>query len=257
MRVRRLRKPGSNWRARTWRARTLSPRNAPAWVTWTSPPSSSCCAVRPEETGGASMKKWAALSVVMGLGTVAHAQSPPPAPRPTCTRESLMAAVDNYLAAQRAGDRTKMTVADKVTYLENMNESAADKGQWNTALPIAFSRSFYDRDRCRTFSEVIVTEGPHQYVIGTRLSVDQGKVTKINSLVSAKGDWLFNANAYLKYSKQEDWKGGRAPMQDLINAANAYLDLFSDKVVKAPWGRPCARLEGGAYTNRTNDPNAT
>ena len=100
-----------------------------------------------------------------------------------------------------------MAVADKATYLENMNESAADKGLWNTALPIAFSRSFYDRDRCRTFSEVIVTEGPHQYVIGTRLSVDQGKVTKIDSLVSDEGDWLFNANAYLKYSKQEDWKG--------------------------------------------------
>ena len=203
------------------------------------------------------MKKWAALSVVMGLGTVAHAQSPPPAPRPTCTRESLMTAVDNYLAAQQAGDRTKMAVADKVTYLENMNESAADKGLWNTALPIVFSRSFYDRDRCRTFSEVIVTAGAHQYVIGTRLSVDQGKITKIDSLVSDKGDWLFNANAYFKYSKQEDWKGGRAPMQELINAANAYLDLFSDKVVKAPWGRPCARLEGGAYTNRTNDPSAT
>jgi hypothetical protein len=24
-----------------------------------------------------------------------------------------------------------------------------------------------------------------------------------------------------------------------------------------PWGRPCARLEGGHYTNRENDPSAT
>ena len=45
--------------------------------------------------------------------------------------------------------------------------------------------------------------------------------------------------------------------QELINAANSYLDMFSDKFVKTPWGRPCARLEGGAYTNRNNDPNAT
>jgi len=43
----------------------------------------------------------------------------------------------------------------------------------------------------------------------------------------------------------------------LINSANSYLDLFSDKFVKVPWGRPCARLEGGAYSNRTGDPNAT
>ncbi len=62
-----------------------------------------------------------------------------------------------------------------------------------------------DKDRCRTFSEVIVTEGSHQYVIGTRLSVDNGKITAIDSLVSDKGDWLFNANAYLKYSSKEDW----------------------------------------------------
>jgi hypothetical protein len=72
---------------------------------------------------------------------------------------------------------------------------------------------------------------------------------------------LFNANAYLKYSKQEDWTvpkaGAHASMQELIGAANSYLDLFSDKVEMAPWGKPCARLEGGAYTNRNEDPNAT
>lgn len=201
-------------------------------------------------------------------GVVAQAQAqqgPPPAPhpqpRPTCTRQSLQSAVDSYLAAQKAGDRTKMAFAEKVKYLENMSEVGADKGMWNTALPIAFSRSFLDKDRCRTFSEVIVTEGGHPYVIGTRLSVDNGKITAIDSLVSDKGDWLFNANAYLKYSSKEDWtppkSGAHESMQELINAANSYLDLFSDKLVKTPWGRPCARLEGGAYTNRSGDPNAT
>jgi hypothetical protein len=191
-------------------------------------------------------------------------QGPPPQqarPRPTCTRPSLQAAVDSYLAAQKAGDRTKMVFADKVKYLENMSEVAADKGMWNTAVPIAFSRSFLDKDRCRTFSEVIVTGGGHPYVIGTRLSVDNGKITGIDSLVSDKGDWLFNANAYLKYSSKEDWTPPRTAnhesMQELINAANSYLDQFSDKLVKTPWGRPCARLEGGAYTNRSGDPNST
>jgi hypothetical protein len=215
------------------------------------------------------MKNWfVSLVALCGVAAQAHAQaqqaSPAvqqPPPRPTCTRESLQSAVDSYLAAQKAGDRTRMRFADKVKYLENMSEVAADKGSWNTALPIAFSRSFLDQDRCRTFSEVIVTEGGHQYVIGTRLSVDQGKVTGIDSLVSDKGDWLFNANAYLKYSSKEDWSvpkaGARASMQELINAANSYLDLFSDKLVKTPWGRPCARLEGGAYTNRNGDPNAS
>jgi len=203
------------------------------------------------------------LIALCGVAAQAQAQAPqtppPPAP-PSCTRPSLQAAVDSYLAAQKSGDRTKMALAEKVKYLENMSPVEADKGLWNTALPIALSRSFLDKDRCRTFSEVIVTEGAHQYVIGTRLSVDNGKITGIDSLVTDKGDWLFNANAYLKYSKAEDWsapKSGKVSMQRLIDAGNEYLDLFSDKVVEAPWGIPCARLEGGAYSNRSNDPKAT
>ena len=212
-----------------------------------------------------SASRWAVPFVVIsGLASQAYAQGAPPAPpappKPVCTRQSLQAATDSYLAAQKAGDSTKMTFAEKAKYLENMAAVEPGKGLWNTALPIAFSRSFLDKDRCKTFSEVIVTEGSHQYVIGTRLSVDNGKITSIDSLVSDKGDWLFNANAYLKYSSKEDWvtpKPARASMIQLVNAANNYLDLFSDKVLRAPWGRPCARLEGGAYTNRTGDPNAT
>jgi hypothetical protein len=212
------------------------------------------------------MRRRLFLSGVILCGVVAQAQAqqgpPPPQaqPRPICTRQSLQSAVDSYLAAQKAGERTRMAFAEKVKYLENMSEVGPDKALWNTALPIAFSRSFLDKDRCRTFSEVIVTEGGHPYVIGTRLSVDNGKITAVDSLVSDKGDWLFNANAYLKYSSKEDWtprKSAHEPMQELINAANSYLDLFSDKLVKTPWGRPCARLEGGAYTNRSGDPNAT
>ena len=210
----------------------------------------------------------AAFVGLCGVLAQAHAQTRPPAPpaqqarpRPVCTRESLQSAVDSYLAAQKAGDRTKMALAEKVTYLENMSAVAPDKGLWNRALPIAFSRSFLDEVRCRTFSEVIVTQARPQYVIGARLSVDNGRITRIDSLVSKKGDWLFNANAYLKYSSREDWSAPKAEarpsMQQLINAANSYLDLFSDKFVQTPWGRPCARLEGGAYTNRKGDPFAT
>jgi hypothetical protein len=212
------------------------------------------------------------LISVMAFSAViapAHAQAPQPdhgsarqvAPRVSCTRDSLQSAVDSYLAAQKSGDSTKMAFAEKVRYLENMSEVAPDKGMWNTALPIAQSRSFLDPVRCRTFSEFVVTGGGRQYVIGTRLSVDNGKITAIDSLVSHKGDWLFNADSYLKYSSKEDWNApkaaSRSSMQELINVANSYLDLFSDKFVKTPWGKPCARLEGGAYTNRNGDPNAT
>ena len=35
-------------------------------------------------------------------------------------------------------------------------------GLWNTALPIANAMSFHDDKRCKTFTEIIVTEGSHQ-----------------------------------------------------------------------------------------------
>jgi hypothetical protein len=175
-----------------------------------------------------------------------------------CTRSMLQAATDGYIAAQKAGDLSKMSLAPKVKYQENMSEIEKEKGLWNTPLPIAFHRSIYDVERCKTFSEVIVTEGGHPYVIGTRLTVKGGKVTEIDSLVTDEDDWLFNAQNYLKYSSAEKWPvlpvKERVSPQELVNAGHQYLDfVFNDGHIRPPWGTPCARLEGGAYTNVENN----
>ncbi len=179
-----------------------------------------------------------------------------------CTRAVLQTAVDSYLAAQGAGNLSKMPLASQVKYIENMTAIKKDQGLWNTPLPIAFHRSLLDVDSCRTFTEVIVTEGDHPYVLGTRLKVENGKISEIDSLITKKGDWLFNADNYLKYSKAEDWRvlnaNERIDRQALINGGNAYFDHFSDKTVQVPFGTPCARLEGGAYTAKSlDDPNGT
>ena len=191
------------------------------------------------------------MAILVGSSAVVYAQD-------ACTRSALQSATDSYIAAQTAGDASKIALAEKVKYVENMTEIAREKGLWNIALPIAFHRSIYDVARCMTFSEVIVTEGGHPYVIGTRLKVKDGKVVLIDSLVTDEGDWLFNAQDYLKYSKTEDWPilpvDDRVTRQDLVDAANQYFDfVFMDKFIRAPWGSPCARLEGGAYTNAKNE----
>ena len=191
------------------------------------------------------------VAILLSSTAFVHAQT-------ECTRSMLQAATHSYIAAQTAGDLSKMTLAEKVKFIENMSDTTREKGLWNTALPIAFHRSIYDVGRCKTFSEVIVTEGGHPYVIGTRLTVKDGKVTEIDSLVTDEGDWLFNAEDYLKYSKAEDWPvlhvDERVSRQDLIDAGNQYFDfVFMDKGIRPPWGTPCARLEGGAYTNPKNE----
>jgi len=179
-----------------------------------------------------------------------------------CTRAVLQTAVDSYLAAQEAGDSSKMLLASQVSYAENMDEVRKEDGLWNTPLPIAFHRSFLDVEACRTFTEVIVTEGGHPYVIGTRLKVDDGRISEIDSLVTDENDWLFNAENYLKYSTAEDWRvlepEERVDRATLIAAGDAYFNHFEDSTVEIPFGIPCARLEGGLYTAREfDDPNAS
>jgi hypothetical protein len=194
------------------------------------------------------------LAILLAGSTAVYAQE--------CTRPMLQAAVESYLAAQASGDISRMSLDAKAKFQENMIPTTKEKGLWNTALPIAHTISIYDVPRCKTFTEVIVTEGGHPYVLGTRLAVKSGRITEIDSLVSDQDDWLFNAPDYLKYSKAEDWPvlapDDRVSRQELIDAGNQYFDfVFLDKGIRPPWGTPCARLEGGAYTNPKNEPRDT
>jgi hypothetical protein len=181
--------------------------------------------------------------------------------RPSCTREQLKAATAAYVEGQKKGSLAGLNLDPKAHFLQNMATVEQGAGLWNTALPVAHSMSFHDDKRCKTFTEVIVTEGAKPYVIGTRLYMHDGKVIRVDSLVTEQGHWLFNANAYLKYSKAEDWsplfKYQKTDPAEMMRGADAYLTAFNDKFVDIPWGTPCARLEGGAYSNRQNDPHAS
>lgn len=186
--------------------------------------------------------------------------APPADRKPVCTRATLQAAVDSYIEAQRSGNPRKLAFAGNARFLQDMAPVEPAQGLWNRALPIAVHNSVLDTTRCKTFTEIVVTEGT-PYVIGTRLYVDEERITRIDSLVTTTGDWLFNANNYAHVMKMENWgtlpAAQRTKAQDMINGANAYLDAFSDKHLDAPWGTPCERLEGGAYTNSKGEPDST
>jgi len=86
-------------------------------------------------------------------------------------------------------------------------------------------------------------------------SKNPDKIAEIEILWTTTGYWLFNADAYLKYSSAEDWNPIPAEDRDsrdtLVAAANAYLDAFLEgKIDQVPWGFPCVRIEGGAYTGK-------
>jgi hypothetical protein len=171
-----------------------------------------------------------------------------------CTRTDLQSAVDSYLAAQRNGSAASLPLAASAKYVENTQESPFDKGILKSALKIDFSRSLLDTEICETFTEVIVTDKSHPYVLGVRIKVSNRRISELETLVTDADDWLFNADNYLKYSPTENWgvipPAARDSRQTLIAAANAYFDVFDDNNVKVPWGTPCNRLEGGIRTGR-------
>jgi hypothetical protein len=173
-----------------------------------------------------------------------------------CTREALQAAVDAYVTAQKAGDPSKMPLASQVKYIQNMKDITADKSIVKTALPtIASQRDIFDVDSCRSFTELIVTAGSHPYVIGTRLKVEGGKISEINTMVTDKGDWGFDAAKYIDSTKNESWDilptEKRCDRQTLINAGNAYFDyIFDWSKDTVPWGDNCYRIEGGSMIAR-------
>src|SRR5262249_24077918 len=157
----------------------------------------------------------------------------------SCTRADLQAAVDAYLSAQRSGSAASLPLAPAAKYVENTVAAALDKGIVESPLKIDFNRSLLDTTICETFTEVIVTDKTHPYVLGVRTKVTNRKISELETLVTDADDWLFNADNYLKYSSLENWgaiaASARDSRQTLIAAANAYFDVFDDNNVKVPW----------------------
>jgi hypothetical protein len=195
---------------------------------------------------------WSRFLLVFAVATTAPVLS---YAEVSCTRGGLQQAVDLYIAAQTKGDLSGMPLASNVGYWENIAPADIKKGFLNKALKIDFHRSILDQDSCQTFTEVIVTNKADPYVVGARLRVNHDKIAEVEVLWTTTGYWLFNAEAYLKYSSNEKWDPIPAEKRDtrgtLIAAANAYLDAFLEKKIdQVPWGFPCVRIEGGAYTGK-------
>jgi hypothetical protein len=192
--------------------------------------------------------QWILLSAAILAPAVSFAQV-------ACTREGLDAATTLYLAAQSKGDPSGMPLAKGLAYIENMEVADIKSGVIQKPLKIDFHRTLIDPATCQTFTEVIVTDKSHPYVLGTRLRVNHDKIVEIESQVTQTGDWLFNADNYFKWSPGEDWgvipAGQRDSRDTLVAAANAYLDAFLEQKLDAvPWGYPCNRTEGGLRTGK-------
>lgn len=170
-----------------------------------------------------------------------------------CSRSELQVAVKAYLEAQKAGDRSLLPTVPATLYYEQQVLIEARDSIVNKALAVDFRRSILDEASCQTFTELIVLDEKHPYVIGTRLRLVAGTVMELEAMVTDEGDWMFNPQVTFDHSSTESWDVlapvERVDRATLEAAANAYFDQFfsGPNTVYVPWGSPCNRLEGGAY----------
>lgn len=193
-----------------------------------------------------------ALSILLSSALVASATAF------DCTRAHLENIAEQYVGLMATGQHDRFeNLAYKMIYKENNKTANILNGTPAFGMNINFTRSLYDTTQCKTFTEIIVTDPLHPYVIHTQMTLDnEGNAILIDALVTDKGDWAFNATGYQYWNSQESWEpipeGKRLSRAVIQAAGDAYADRCNDVTVQVPFGTPCARLEGGAYTGRGN-----
>jgi hypothetical protein len=170
----------------------------------------------------------------------------------TCDRAMLGDVAGKYVRAQTEGMPLYVPMGNWVTYHENGKLSTMSQGLLSTPLKISWHRVLLDETACRVFLQMTSHEGEKPYVIAVQFDARGGNASGFKVITTTDGDWLFDASYTYEYARREDWpvipENRRNTREELIAAADAYLDLFSDKTVEVPWGTPCRRLEGSIYT---------
>jgi hypothetical protein len=205
-----------------------------------------------------SIRHWALSGGIIwllafGSITAAMAQSSDSA----CTRESLKAVADKYLAALEAHNPSGLQLASGVRYTENGMEVAVGEGVWRTAGKTTFKRGMVDTQKCGTHTQAIIEEDGKPMLYGVRLKVDKDKISEIEAIV-VRGKEVLDVPAILA-TKDQDWEGTLSPEQRssrlaMMAAADDYFELFvkenKPKVSELAYSAPCDRWENGAQTTK-------
>lgn len=183
--------------------------------------------------------------------TAGIAIASPAAAQGACDRAMMQSIADSWVDALQQGTMMRMNLGEWVDYQENFRRSSLG-GFLSAPRAVDWHMVLLDTTTCQVYVEAVILDEARPMVLATQIGNGFFGVGPFNNIVTDEGDWLFDARATYEYARREDWseipEANRATREQLIAAANAYLDLFSDPSVQVPWGTPCNRLEGGIYT---------
>jgi hypothetical protein len=205
----------------------------------------------------------AAGAIVIALSG-ARASLAQTTPGPVCDRACLSGLLDDYLAALKAHDPSRLPLAKDVRFTENDVPLDVGDGLWNTVDAIGdYKLPFIDPEdgQAGLYGVVIEDAKPAHFMV--RLKVADRKITEIETIVLRPYD-------NLGFGRPQDMKPRQAFYDDvppeerltkvqLAAMANAYFETLQQNhgVVFAPFGEDCNRIESGVQTTNNQTPNPT
>ena len=205
----------------------------------------------------------ALLATSLGAARATQAASDP---QGSCNRACLDGMIDRYLAALVAHDAHRLPLARDVRYTENGQALELNDGLWGTATAVGTYRNEFE-DAADGQAVVFAVVHEHKYLdlISTRLRVQNGKVSEIETIVSRPALTIGSgqpdvasrgAQALEKRARPDPaWaadvpSGERMSRAELLKVANQYFTGMenNDGHGVYPFADDCYRLENGTQT---------
>lgn len=208
-----------------------------------------------------------ALLLAVALGGAATVSVPPVSPAAaqegeTCARGALRWFGGAYLYLLTRHDPSPLPLSPDVRSTENGARVAPGQGLWQTAGEVRSSRFALDTQRCQVHFEALMQDGGRDALVGSRVLVEGGQITEIETYITHQGDYLvFNADGFAQGDSQGPtdvrWEdvvpeAQRSTRAELIEIADNYFESFGQSTPLAPIREGCYRWENG-FTTASGD----
>ena len=198
----------------------------------------------------------AASLALIGLALVAPQTARAEAP---CDRACLSGYLDDYMAALKAHDPSRLPLAPDVKFTENAVPLAVGDGLWNTIDSVGdYKLPFIDpEDGQAGLYGVVVEDGkPAHFMV--RLKVEGRRITEIETIVLRPAENLNFGNPMGMKPRAAFYEDvppdERLTRVQLVSMANAYFETLQQNngTLFATFADDCNRIESGVQT--TNNP---
>jgi hypothetical protein len=203
----------------------------------------------------------AAIAASVSFGTAGAAES---RPSPSCDRTCLYGVLDQYLAALRAHDATKVPWSARPMNTENNVELVPGDGLWGTLtqLDASYEMRFADVAAGQVAVYGVVDESGTRAPYALRLKVVDRTVAEAETVIARPqeaGVPFVNGDIKaIPVWNEMLTPAQRVPRQQMIDAANGYFDSLqlNDGHVRTSFTDDCNRRENGTQTTNNTGPGA-